>query len=151
MAMESVAVEGQASGLAQSRSACIDITVPASWRRAEIKTTCAFLENIIDSSADPIWIDDDGHGHFTKWNQAAAEIFGYRAENSRSAGLPLIYMPIKRPWTRCWANCADGLVRGYEIDIQKRTGPSPPSACPSGCSGMRAEKARERLHGPGSE
>ena len=45
----------------------------------EINTTIAFLENIIASSVDPIAIVDE-HGRFTRWNQAAAEAYGYGAE-----------------------------------------------------------------------
>ena len=42
----------------------------------ELKTTVASLENIIASSVDPIAIVD-AHGRFTRWNQAAEQVYGF--------------------------------------------------------------------------
>ena len=106
----------------------------------EINTTIAFLENIIASSVDPIAIVDE-HGRFTRWNQAAAEAYGYSVEGL--TGLTAFdFYPDKPALDKMLGQMnRDGFVRGYEIDMQKRTEPPPPSACPSGYSGMRAGKA----------
>ena len=87
----------------------------------EIKTTCAFLENIIDSSADPIWIVDE-HGHFTRWNQAAAEVYGYRAENLAGQTAFDLYADKKALDKMLGHLRREGFVRGYEIDIRKKDG-----------------------------
>ena len=87
----------------------------------EINTTCAFLENTITSSVDPIAIVD-GHGHFTRWNQAAAEVYGYDAEGL--TGLTVFdFYPDKPALDKMLGQLRrDGFVRGYEIDMQKKDG-----------------------------
>ena len=87
----------------------------------EINTTCAFLENTITSSVDPIAIVD-GHGRFTRWNQAAAEAYGYSAEGL--TGLTAFdFYPDKPALDKMLGQLRrDGFVRGYEIDMQKKDG-----------------------------
>ena len=87
----------------------------------EINTTCAFLENTISSSVDPIAIVD-GHGRFTRWNQAAAEAYGYSAEGL--TGLTAFdFYPDKPALDKMLGQLRrDGFVRGYEIDMQKKDG-----------------------------
>ena len=87
----------------------------------EISTTCAFLENTITSSVDPIAIVD-GHGHFTRWNQAAAEAYGYSAEGLTGLNVFDFY-PDKPALDKMLGQLRrDGFVRGYEIDMQKKDG-----------------------------
>ena len=87
----------------------------------EINTTCAFLENTIASSVDPIAIVDE-HGRFTRWNQAAAEAYGYSAEGL--AGLTAFDLYADKPALDKMLGQLrrDGFVRGYEIDMQKKDG-----------------------------
>ena len=87
----------------------------------EIKTTCAFLENTITSSVDPIAIVDE-HGRFTRWNQAAAEVYGYSAEGL--TGLTAFDLYADKPALDQMLGRLrrDGFVRGYEIDMQKKDG-----------------------------
>ena len=87
----------------------------------EIKTTCAFLENTITSSVDPIAIVDE-HGRFTRWNQAAAEAYGYSAEGLTGLTAFDLY-PDKPALDKMLGQLRrDGFVRGYEIDMQKKDG-----------------------------
>lgn len=88
---------------------------------AEIETTCAFLENTITSSVDPIAIVDE-HGRFTRWNQAAAEAYGYGAEGL--TGLTAFDLYADKPALDQMLGQLrrDGFVRGYEIDMQKKDG-----------------------------
>ena len=87
----------------------------------EINTTCAFLENTISSSVDSIAIVD-GHGRFTRWNQAAAEAYGYSAEGL--TGLTAFdFYPDKSALDKMLGQLRrDGFVRGYEIDMLKKDG-----------------------------
>ncbi|HLD47149.1 MAG TPA: diguanylate cyclase, partial [Desulfobaccales bacterium] len=87
----------------------------------EIITTCAFLENTIASSVDPIAIVDR-RGHFTRWNQAAAEAFGYGAEGL--TGLTAFDFYADKPALDKMLGQLrrDGFVRGYEIDMRKKDG-----------------------------
>jgi diguanylate cyclase (GGDEF)-like protein/PAS domain S-box-containing protein len=87
----------------------------------EINTTIAFLENIIASSVDPIAIVEE-HGRFTRWNQAAAEAYGYSAEGL--TGLTAFdFYPDKPALDKMLGQLRrDGFVRGHEIDMQKKDG-----------------------------
>ena len=87
----------------------------------EIKTTCAFLENTITSSVDPIAIVDE-HGHFTRWNQAAAEAYGYSAEGLTGLTAFDLYADKHAMDKMLGQLRRDGFVRGYEIDMQKKDG-----------------------------
>ena len=87
----------------------------------KINTTCAFLENTISSSVDPIAIVDE-HGRFTRWNQAAAEAYGFSAEGL--TGLTAFDFYADKPALDKMLGQLrrDGFVRGYEIDMQKKDG-----------------------------
>jgi len=87
----------------------------------EINTTCAFLENTISSSVDPIAIVDE-HGCFTRWNQAAAEAYGYSAEGL--TGLTAFDLYADKPALNKMLGQLrrDGFVRGYETDMRKKDG-----------------------------
>jgi diguanylate cyclase (GGDEF)-like protein/PAS domain S-box-containing protein len=87
----------------------------------EISTTCAFLENTIASSVDPIAIVDR-RGRFTRWNQAAAEAFGYGAEGL--TGLTAFDFYADKPALDKMLGQLrrDGFIRGYEIDMRKKDG-----------------------------
>ena len=87
----------------------------------EIKTTVAFLENIIASSVDPIAIVDE-HGRFTRWNQAAEEVYGYSAEDLAGQTAFDFYADKSALETMLSQLRRDGFVRGYEIDMQKKDG-----------------------------
>ena len=88
---------------------------------AEIHTTVAFLENIIASSVDPIAIVDE-HGRFTRWNQAAAEVYGYSAEGLADLTAFDLYADQNALDKMLSQLRRDGFVRGYEIDMQKKDG-----------------------------
>ena len=87
----------------------------------KIQTTVAFLENIIASSVDPIAIVDE-HGRFTRWNQAAAEVYGYSTEGLAGLTAHDLYADQKALGKMLRQLRQDGLVRGYEIDMQKKDG-----------------------------
>jgi PAS domain S-box-containing protein len=88
---------------------------------AEIHTTIAFLENVIASSVDSIAIVDE-HGSFTRWNQAAAEVYGYSAEGLTGLTTFDLY-PDKTALEKMLSQLRqDGFVRGYEIDMRKKDG-----------------------------
>ena len=91
----------------------------------EIKTTCAFLENTITSSVDPIAIVDE-HGRFTRWNQAAAEAYGYNAEGLAGLTAFDLYADKHARDKMLGQLRRDGFVRGYEIDMQKKDGTTAP-------------------------
>ena len=88
---------------------------------AEIHTTVASLENIIASSVDPIAIVDD-HGRFTRWNQAAAEVYGYNAERLADLTAFDLYADKIAMNKMLRQLRQDGFVRGYEIDMRKKDG-----------------------------
>jgi diguanylate cyclase (GGDEF)-like protein/PAS domain S-box-containing protein len=88
---------------------------------AEIETTCDFLENTITSSVDPITTVDE-HGRFTRWNQAAAEAYGYGAEGLTGLSAFDLYADKPALDKMLGQLRRDGFVRGYEIDMQKKDG-----------------------------
>jgi diguanylate cyclase (GGDEF)-like protein/PAS domain S-box-containing protein len=87
----------------------------------EINTTCAFLENTLTSSVDPIAIVDE-HGSFTRWNQAATETFGYSADGLTGLTAFDLYADKPAMVKMLGQLRRDGFVRGYEIDMQKKDG-----------------------------
>ena len=139
VAMESMAVEGPASGPTQCRSAFIDITA-RKQAEEEINTTVAFLENTIASSVDPIAIVDD-HGRFTRWNQAAAEAYGYSAEGLAGQTAFDLYADKNALEKMLRQLRRDGFVRGYEIDMRKKDGTIAPFSLSIGLFGDEAGKS----------
>jgi diguanylate cyclase (GGDEF)-like protein/PAS domain S-box-containing protein len=87
----------------------------------ELKTSVASLENIITSSVDPIAIVD-AHGRFIRWNQAAEEVFGYKAQDL--AGKTAFEFYADQETLEAMLNQLrrDGFVRGYEIALRKKDG-----------------------------
>ena len=100
----------------------------------EINTTVAFLENIIASSVDPIAIVDQ-HGRFTRWNQAAAEAYGYSAEGLANQTAFDLYADKQALGTMLSQLRRDGFVRGYEIDMRKKDGTIAPFSLSIGLLG----------------
>lgn len=96
-------------------------------KQAEEKTknTCAVLENTITSFVDPIAIVD-AHNRFSRWNQAAAEAYGYGAEGL--SGLTVVDLFDDKPALDKMLGQLrrDGFVRGYEIDMRKKDGSAAP-------------------------
>jgi len=85
----------------------------------EIKTAVTHLENIIASSADPIATVNE-HGRFTRWNQAAEQIYGYSAQELASQTAFVLY-PDKEALQNMLSQLRrDGYVQGYEINMSKK-------------------------------
>jgi diguanylate cyclase (GGDEF)-like protein/PAS domain S-box-containing protein len=93
--------------------------------REEISSAVAFLENIIDSSVDPIVIVDR-HGCFTRWNQAAEQASGYSAQDLARLSAFDVYADKAALETMLCQLRRDGFVRGYEISIRTKDGGSAP-------------------------
>ncbi|MGO9578707.1 MAG: PAS domain S-box protein [Desulfobaccales bacterium] len=87
----------------------------------ELRTSVASLENIIASSVDPITIVD-AHGHFTRWNQAAEQVYGFDAQDLAGKKAFEFYADQKALETMLNQLRRDGFVRGYEISLQKKDG-----------------------------
>jgi diguanylate cyclase (GGDEF)-like protein/PAS domain S-box-containing protein len=87
----------------------------------ELKTTVASLENTITSSVDPIAIVD-AHGRFTRWNQAAEQVYGFNAQDLASKTAFEFYADQGALETMLSQLRRDGFVRGYEISLQKKDG-----------------------------
>jgi diguanylate cyclase (GGDEF)-like protein/PAS domain S-box-containing protein len=87
----------------------------------ELKEANDYLEKIFDNSADGIGIVDQ-RGHFTKWNKAAEEIFGYNAEEVLGESAFNLYIN-RNELKRMLAQLRrEGFVRNYEIDMKKKDG-----------------------------
>lgn len=87
----------------------------------ELKKAHDYLEKIFDNSADGIAIVNQ-RGQFTKWNQAAEEIYGYNFEEifGKSAfNLYVDRMELKRMLVQLRQ---EGFIRNYEIDMRKKDG-----------------------------
>ena len=100
----------------------------------EINTTIAFLENSIAASVDPIAIVDE-HGRFIKWNQAAAEAYGYSAEGLAGQTAFDLYADKQALNKMLRQLRRDGFVRGYEIDLWKKDGTIAPVSLSIGLFG----------------
>ncbi len=87
----------------------------------ELKRTKDHLENVIDNSVDAIGIVDC-HGRFILWNRRAAEIYGYSFEELTGKTAFVLY-PDAGELDRMLARLRrDGVVREYEIVMQKKDG-----------------------------
>jgi len=107
----------------------------------ELKTSLASLENIIASSVDPIAIVD-AHGRFTRWNQAAAQVYGFNAQDLASRTAFEFYADKGALETMLSQLRRDGFVRGYEIDMQKKDGTIAPFSLSIGLFGDEGGKSR---------
>ena len=87
----------------------------------ELKKAYEYLEKVFDNSADGIGIVDH-RGIFTKWNKAAAEIFGYNSEDL--IGKPAFNLYSDRNELEKMLNKLhqEGFVRNYEIDMKRKDG-----------------------------
>ena len=128
-------IGGQESVLAIVRD-----TTARKQAEKEINTTIAFLENTIASSVDPIAIVDE-HGRFTRWNQAAAEAYGYSAEGLANQTAFDLYADKQALGTMLSQLRRDGFVRGYEIDMQKKDGTIAPFSLSIGLFGDEGGKS----------
>ena len=87
----------------------------------ELTKAYEYLEKVFDNSADGIGIVDH-RGIFTKWNKAAAEIFGYNSEDL--IGKPAFNLYSDRNELEKMLNKLhqEGFVRNYEIDMKRKDG-----------------------------
>ncbi len=116
VSLKHACIDGQARVLAIVR----DVSVRKEAEK-NIKTTAAFLENIIASSVDPIAIMDE-NGHCIKWNQAAEEAFGYSMQEVSCLTDADLYAHEDALKKMLRQLDRDGFVRCYEIDIKKKDG-----------------------------
>lgn len=86
---------------------------------AELQKTRDFLENLLESSPDPIGIVDE-HGRFSRWNEAAHEIFGYAPEEILGTSAFDIYADKGELEAMMAQLRRDGFVRRYEIRMRKK-------------------------------
>ena len=107
---------------------------PASRPRRKSTPPAPFWKILLASSVDPIAIVDE-HGRFTRWNQAAAEAYGYSAEGL--AGLTAFDLYADKPALDKMLGQLrrDGFVRGYEIDMRKKDGTIAPFSLSIGLFG----------------
>jgi PAS domain S-box-containing protein len=88
---------------------------------AELKQTKEYLENVIANSVDAIGIVDR-HGKIILWNRRAAEIYGYQpAELADKTAFDLYPDPAELD-RMLQALRTDGVVREFEIPMQKKDG-----------------------------
>ena len=87
----------------------------------ELKKAYAYLENIFDNSADGIGIVDH-RGNFTKWNKAAAEIYGYNSEDLLGKSAFILYANSNELDKMLTQLNQEGFVRNYEIDMKRKDG-----------------------------
>ena len=88
---------------------------------AELQRTTEYLENVIDNSVDAIGIVDR-HGKFILWNRRSVEIYGYtREELADKTAFELYPDPIELD-RMLQKLRTDGVVREYEIPMQKKDG-----------------------------
>jgi PAS domain S-box-containing protein len=88
---------------------------------AELQRLKEYLENVIDNSVDAIGIVNR-QGNFILWNRRAVEIYGYRFEElTGKTAFDLYADPdeLQRLLARLHQ---DGVVREYEISMQKKDG-----------------------------
>jgi diguanylate cyclase (GGDEF)-like protein/PAS domain S-box-containing protein len=87
----------------------------------ELKKAYEYLENIFDNSADGIGIVDH-RGNFTKWNKAAAEIYGYNSEDLLGKPAFNLYTNSNELDRMLTQLHQEGFVRNYEIDMKRKDG-----------------------------
>jgi PAS domain S-box-containing protein len=88
---------------------------------ADLQRTTEYLENVIDNSVDAIGIVDR-HGKFILWNRRSVEIYGYtRQELADKTAFELYPDPAELD---CMLQNLrrDGVVREFEIPMQKKDG-----------------------------
>ena len=88
---------------------------------AELQRTKDYLENVIDNSVDAIGIVDR-QGRFLLWNRRAAEIYGYQPEELADETAFDLYPDPEELDRMLQRLRRDGVVREYEIPMQKKDG-----------------------------
>jgi PAS domain S-box-containing protein len=88
---------------------------------AELQRTTEYLENVIDNSVDAIGIVDR-HGKIILWNRRSVEIYGYtREELTDKTAFDLYPDPVELD-RMLHKLRRDGVVREFEIPMQKKDG-----------------------------
>lgn len=95
-----------------------DITERKTLER-ELKKANAYLENLIENSADPIGIVD-AQGKITKWNKAAEEIYGYSAAEINGKPFQAFYADPNELNLLVEKVRRHGFVRNYEIAMKRK-------------------------------
>jgi len=88
---------------------------------AELQRTTEYLENVIDNSVDAIGIVDR-HGKFILWNRRSVEIYGYTREELADKTAFELYADPAELDCMLQKLRRDGVVREYEIPMQKKDG-----------------------------
>jgi PAS domain S-box-containing protein len=88
---------------------------------AELQRTKDYLENVIDNSVDAIGIVDR-QGRFLLWNRRATEIYGYQPEELADKTAFDLYPNPEELDRMLHRLRRDGVVREYEIPMQKMDG-----------------------------
>ncbi|MBS3755583.1 MAG: diguanylate cyclase [Desulfobacterales bacterium] len=86
-----------------------------------------FLDNIFENSPDAIAIVDE-HGRFTRWNNNAAEMFGYDFEEMKGKKAFDFYTDSKAREKISNLLRKQGTVQNYEINFKGKDGSSIPCA-----------------------
>lgn len=87
----------------------------------ELQKANAYLENIIENSADPIGIVD-AQGKITKWNKAAEDIYGYNASEINGKPFKAFYADASELTLMVEKLRRHGFVRNYEIAMKRKGG-----------------------------
>ncbi|MHB9073729.1 MAG: PAS domain-containing sensor histidine kinase [Desulfobaccales bacterium] len=88
---------------------------------AELQRTTEYLENVIDNSVDAIGIVDR-HGKFILWNRRSVEIYGYTREELADKTAFELYADPDELDCMLKTLRRDGVVREFEIPMQKKDG-----------------------------
>jgi len=87
----------------------------------EMSKANAFLENIIENSADAIGIVD-AQGKITKWNKAAEELYGYDAAEINGKPFQAFYADSEELNLMVENVRRHGFIRNYEIAMKRKGG-----------------------------
>jgi PAS domain S-box-containing protein len=88
---------------------------------AELQRTTKYLENVIDNSVDAIGIVDR-QGKIILWNRRSVEIYGYSLEELADKTAFELYPDPAQLDCMLQKLRTDGVVREYEIPMQKKDG-----------------------------
>ena len=87
----------------------------------ELKEANDYLEKIFDNSADGIGIVDK-HGNFTKWSNAAEDLFGYNSGELLGKSAFNIYANSNELNKMLLKLREEKFVRNYEITLRRKDG-----------------------------
>jgi len=88
---------------------------------AEFRMTREYLENVLENSPDGIGIVDS-HGRLIKWNQMAAELYGYSFEELKGKKAFDLYANTEELKNMLLKLRQEGVVRKYEINMKRKDG-----------------------------